>query len=189
MRPPSPWEGYLLRCAELAKDADRIYIGTYGVWTAYDSSPLVLFLTHLNGCVKCPKQIIVGYNHRQPEDCAKFQREIKAYGDISWKYLSSFHSKYFLVRRGRQIEGLVGSFNLSDTAYTNMFAKLHSLQATAAYMQHHNCWRRARKTLPTRKVRRKISVASVMESTDMAADTGYQPVSIFTQQLIQLEEK
>lgn len=189
MRPPSPWESYLIACAQLARNADQVYIGTYGIWSAYDSSPLILFLTHLDSCVKCPKQVIVGYNHRTPQDCRKYQDTIKAYKGIHWKYLSSFHSKYFIVRNGQDFLGFIGSYNLSDTAYDNLYTLVDGHRAKCFHHQHSLRWRRARKSLPVYKTRRHIaSVLSVMEPTEEAADTGYQPMTVFINQLEKLEE-
>lgn len=190
MRPPSPWESYLISCAQLARNADAIYIGTYGIWSAYDSSPLILFLTHLENCIKCSKQVIVGYNHRTPYDCKRYQDTIRAYKGIHWKYLSSFHSKYFIVRSGRDYLGFIGSYNLGDTSYDNLYTTVDGDKAKHFHYLHSLRWKRARKSLPAYKTRRHAaSVLSVMLPTDESADTGYQPMTVFIKQLEKLEEK
>ncbi len=167
-----------------------MYCGTYGIYAAFDSSPLNLFLIHLNEYVDCPRQVIVGYNHRQPDSCKFYEQTIRLYSNINWKYLVSFHSKYFIVRKDHQYMGFAGSFNFSDTTYDNLAIPLTGVAASVIHKKHSMLWRRARKTPPERKTRRKrVLLEDILnDPVEFAADTGYQPVSVFSKQLEELEE-
>lgn len=118
---------------------DCVYIGTWGLSFWQSGSPLGNFLEMLSHTAK-RLEILVGYGDARglTQIAAHYWRFKKP--NFELRVRTSFHSKYVIFTGGKQVRGLIGSHNFTDSGYENISVEMGLVHTKRLVQLHAKAW-------------------------------------------------